>query len=83
MPLAFDQHGAQMIVQAAALEVVLAGEVRVKGRSADVCLIADVLDGNCFISLSQDQSDQRMVKSRPGPGDTAVYRLKPTLQEAD
>src|SRR5215469_8600837 len=63
------------MLDAAPMQIVFVGIVRVESRSADVGGLAYLLDRNGIVVLLQDQGDQGAVQCRLSAGDTAVDRF--------
>jgi nucleotidyltransferase/DNA polymerase involved in DNA repair len=61
--------------EAAPLEIVLAREVGVEGRPADIGAFANVFDRDRLLAFLQYQGEQRLVQHSSGAHDTAVDRF--------
>ncbi len=69
-------------LEAAAQQAFLACVVGVEGGAADIGLIDDVLHGDAFIALAQDQRHERVVQ-RPARADGAAVHRVCHLQASD
>jgi hypothetical protein len=67
-----DEQAAQVLVQRFPLQVVLAGEMRVERRPADVRGLADVGDGDRLVVPCLHQRDQGVLQQRPGADDAPI-----------
>src|SRR5262245_1744603 len=66
---------AQHLLDPAGQERILAREVCVEGRTADIRTFEDLLDGDRGIALLVNQRDDRLVQSPPGSAYPRILRM--------
>src|SRR5205823_1807001 len=57
------------------LQVVLAGEVGIERRTADICRRADVVDGDGVVALLWDERNECLLQECLAAGNPSIHRL--------
>ena len=57
LSLTIDEQLSQVVIDAAALEIILAGVMGIERRTADVGCFANIFDGDCLVALLRNQGE--------------------------